>query len=324
MEPRRHRAGTGSDHAAREIDAMTVAHAAIGRRRRPDRARWRPPAAGARRGALAAGTLVLVLAAACGEDRERMAERSGGGPVWIERVARSATGAAAPRPALLVMLHGIGADENDLVPLAGYVDPRFTVVTLRAPRRYQVGHAWFDLDIRPGGSIRPDVAQARQTLADLVEWLRAAPRRLGTDPTRTFLLGFSQGAIMSLGVLRTVPDLLAGVVALSGSSPDGLFESRAPRDRVGRVPLLVVHGTRDDVLPLEHGRRARDAFAAVSTDLTYREYPVGHGIDGPEIAFVAAWLTTRLERAGAPSGGDTPGTDGGDTPSTDGGDTPSN
>jgi phospholipase/carboxylesterase len=192
------------------------------------------------------------------------------------------------------MLHGIGADENDLFPLARHLDPRFRIVALRAPRTYQIGYSWFDLQIRNDGTILPNAAQAGETLDDLIAWIRAAPQRHQSNPRRTFLLGFSQGAIMSLGVLRTAPELLAGVVALSGASPDGLFAPRADAGAVARVPLLIAHGSLDDVLPPEHGRRARVSFAG-SADLTYREYAVGHGIGGDEIAFVTQWLSARLD-----------------------------
>jgi phospholipase/carboxylesterase len=232
--------------------------------------------------------LVVLALAACG-----MGDVPMSAPTWVERTV--APRQADARPPLLVLLHGIGADENDLLPLAPLVDPRFTVTSLRAPRPYHGGWAWFDLGFRADGSVVPDVAGARAAEADLVAWLAAAPARHGTDADRTFLLGFSQGAMMALGALGTVPERLAGVVALSGRTPEGLFEVRAPSDAIGRVPLLVAHGTHDDVLPVENGRRIRAAFAPTSRDLTYREFPVGHGIAPEEMQLVARWLTDHLD-----------------------------
>lgn len=193
------------------------------------------------------------------------------------------------------MLHGIGADENDLFPLAGELDARFRVVSLRAPYDYHTGHAWFRIDFGSDGSLKPDVAQARATLADLVRWLDAAPTRFGADPTRTYLLGFSQGAMMSIGVLRTAPERVAGVVALSGRADEAVFEVRADREAIARVPLLIAHGLYDDVLPIADGRRSRDAFQNLSRDFTYREFPIRHGIDGGELGLVAQWLTAHLD-----------------------------
>jgi phospholipase/carboxylesterase len=234
--------------------------------------------------------LVLCWLASCG---------AGAGPVisppaWVERPLPARQQIDGRPPPLLVLLHGIGADENDLFPLAQRLDPRFTVVSLRAPHRYHQGWAWFHIDFQPGGTVVPDVAQARATLADLLRWLQAEPGRLGTDPRCTFLLGFSQGAMMSLGVLRSEPERLAGVVALSGRPSEELFEPRAAREAIAAVPLLVAHGTLDDVLPIAQGRSTRDAFASLSRDFTYREFPIGHAISEEEMALVAAWLSARL------------------------------
>jgi phospholipase/carboxylesterase len=214
-------------------------------------------------------------------------------PNWTARVAEPRQAATGSLP-LLVLLHGIGADENDLFPLAADLDPRLTVVSLRAPHRYYAGHAWFHLDVRPGGQLVPDVAQARAALADLDRWLAAAPGRYGTDPRRTFLLGFSQGAMMGLGVLCTTPGRLAGVIALSGRSPKGLFDCPADRTEVARVPLFVAHGTLDDVLPVSQGRAIRDEFQRLSTDFNYREFPIGHGISPDELELIASWLAQHL------------------------------
>jgi phospholipase/carboxylesterase len=243
-----------------------------------------------RLGGVAVAIAIAVAPTACGRG-----DRSVPASPLVERTVPPR--AAAPRPPLLVLLHGIGADERDLLPLADAVDPRFLVVSLRAPRPYHGGWAWFDLDFRPGGEVVPDAAGAADALATLVAWLNEAPGRLGTDPARTYLLGFSQGAMMAIGVLGTVPERLAGVVALSGREPARLFPLRAAPEAVARVPLLVAHGTHDDVLPVEHGRRTRDAFASLSRDFTYREFPVGHGISDDEVALVAGWLAARLDQA---------------------------
>ncbi len=216
---------------------------------------------------------------------------------FFERVApprvappRVATGTPSP---LLVLLHGIGADENDLLAIGPMLDPRLTVVSLRAPRPYDGGWSWFDVDFLPGGRVVPDVAQARAALRGLVAWLADAPARFGTDPARTFLLGFSQGAMMALGVLFTTPERLAGVVALSGRHAD-LFPAPASPDAIARVPVLVAHGLHDDVLPVAHGRATREALAPLVRDFTYREFPIAHGIDDDEIALVRDWLRARL------------------------------
>jgi phospholipase/carboxylesterase len=216
-------------------------------------------------------------------------------PTWIERTLPARERPLPEEvPPLLVLLHGIGADENDLFPLATRLDPRLTIVSLRAPRPYHGGFAWFDIAFLPDGRVVPDAAGARQALDDLARWIAAAPTRLGTDPARTFLLGFSQGAMMSLGALATEPDRLAGVIALSGRYPADLFDGASRRETIARVPLLVAHGTFDDVLPVENGRKTRDALQSLSRDFTYREFPVGHAISDAELDLVAGWLRKHL------------------------------
>src|SRR5262245_35310468 len=196
-------------------------------------------------------------------------------------------------PPLLVMLHGIGADERDLLPLAQCLDPRLVVASLRAPHDYAVGYSWFPIAFRRDGEVVPDVAPARAPLAALVAWLAAAPARLRTDPARTYLLGFSQGAMMSLGALVTAPERLRAVIALSGRFAATLFEATAPADAVARVPVLVAHGQYDDVVPVTHGRGVRDTLASRTTDLTYQEFPIGHEISPDEVDLIARWMAAR-------------------------------
>jgi phospholipase/carboxylesterase len=236
---------------------------------------------------------LLLPLAACGGGGGREPSTTTA-PAFAERVAAPRRPIPGTPPPLLVLLHGIGADEDDLFPLAGKVDPRFRVVSLRAPHPYGGGFAWFHVGFGFAGRLRADVAQAAAALADLVRWLGAAPGRLGTDPRRTFLLGFSQGAMMSLAALGAAPERLAGVVALSARDPGEVVAPNASEAAVARVPVLLCHGTGDDVIPVALGRAARETLATRVRDLTYREFPIGHAISGEEMQVVAAWLAERL------------------------------
>jgi phospholipase/carboxylesterase len=198
-------------------------------------------------------------------------------------------------PPLLVLLHGLGGDESNLIPLAAHLDPRFLVVSVRAPRPHHPGYAWFRLTWRAAGDVEPDATQARESLAGLVRWIGAAPARLGADRRQVFLLGFSQGAMMSFGVLRAAPERLAGVVALSGHFDEDLFDEVAAEDAVARVPLFVAHGTDDEVLPIASGRAIRDFFTPRVRDFRYREYAIAHAIGPDELRDVAEWLRRRIE-----------------------------
>ena len=243
---------------------------------------------------LVAATLAALGACAGGDKTAVTTPSQQTAPAWVARVAEARRPEPGRAPALLVMLHGIGADENDLFPLGRHLDPRFTVVSLRAPHDYHGGFAWFPIEFRPDGSVIPDLVAANATVDDLVRWIAAAPAKYGTDPKRTFLLGFSQGSMMALGALRAAAERLAGVVALSGRATGaGAAEAAIT------VPVFVAHGTHDDVLPVAEGHRLRDTLGPRCKDFTYHEYPVGHGIADAEIDDVATWLTTHLDTISA-------------------------
>ena len=198
------------------------------------------------------------------------------------------------RPPLLVLLHGIGADENDLLPLADALDPRFLVASVRAPfEAAPMGNAWFAIDFRTTPP-RNDLAQAEESRQALCALLPELQARHGADASRTFLLGFSQGAAMALAVALTRPDLVHGLVLHSGRVLPGVAAQAAPPEALARLEALVVHGVDDDVLPVRCGREIRDLLAPWLGDrLTYREHDAGHFVTPATLDDVAAWLAAR-------------------------------
>ena len=200
------------------------------------------------------------------------------------------------RPPLLVMLHGVGADEHDLLPLAAHLDPRLLVASVRAPREYPaMGYAWFDIDwstVPP----RYDLAQAEESRAALCALLPALVAEHGTDPARTFLLGFSQGGAMALAVALTRPELVRGLVVHSGRLFPELRRRAAPREALARLDALVLHGVDDPVIPVERGQEIRDALEPLLGDrLVYAEHEAGHEITPASLDDVAWWLRARVD-----------------------------
>jgi phospholipase/carboxylesterase len=193
----------------------------------------------------------------------------------------------------LVLLHGRGADQFDLLPLADALDPdrRLVVVTPRGPLALPPGGAhWYAL----GGIPTPDPGTFGPTRAALAAWLDALPERTGTPWERTVLGGFSQGSVMSyalgLGAGRPSP---AGIVALSGFLPEVPGFELALAER-GRLPVAIGHGSFDPVIPVQFGRDAAERLTAAGLDVTYRESPVAHGIDPRFVAELRDWLATTL------------------------------
>jgi phospholipase/carboxylesterase len=196
-----------------------------------------------------------------------------------------------PHPTLL-LLHGRGADEHDLLGLADELDPRLYVVSARAPLTMGPGFAWYHLvDIG-----NPDLTSFKASLTGLTRFVEALPSAYPIDPSRIYTLGFSQGAMMAGSLLLIRPTLPSGTVMLSGYLP---LNAGLPVDQAGLVgrPVFAGHGTVDPVIPIEAARQARDYLTRAGTALTYREYPIPHYIAPNELSDVSAWLTEELGSA---------------------------
>ncbi len=196
---------------------------------------------------------------------------------------------------LLLLLHGFGSNEDDLFSLSPYLDERFLVVSARAPVTLAPGsYAWFSLGFAPEGVIINN-EEAESSRLILRKFIDQVAGFYGADPRAIYLMGFSQGAMMSLAVALTNPTLAAGVVVMSGRLlPQTLKQIPDPASLVG-LPIFAAHGTRDLVLPIGHGREMRDNLSALPVDLTYREYQMAHEVSAESLRDVALWLKAQLD-----------------------------
>jgi phospholipase/carboxylesterase len=201
--------------------------------------------------------------------------------------ARIRPAAGTPEGAL-VLFHGRGADELDLFPLLEAFDPerRLIGATPRGPLSLPPGGAhWYVL----GGIGTPEARTFFASYNAASEWLDAfvAEHQLGFE--RVVLGGFSQGGVMTyslgLGAGRPHP---AGLIALSSFIPTvaGFSLDLSPP----LPPVAIGHGTRDNVIGVEWGRRARATLEAAGADVLYRETPMFHQIDPDFIGEIAEWL----------------------------------
>jgi phospholipase/carboxylesterase len=196
---------------------------------------------------------------------------------------RPAAGEAA---GLLVLHHGRGSDELDLLGLADVLDPerRLHVVTPRAPLQFAgaPGNHWYVVP-RVG---YPDPDTFRSSYAQLGAFHDELFERTGLGPERTVLGGFSQGSVMSyalgLGADRPAP---AGILAFSGFVP--VVEGWAP---ARKPPAFIAHGRQDPVMDIAFARAAHELLP----DADYHESDAGHYIDPAHIAPARDWLATTL------------------------------
>jgi phospholipase/carboxylesterase len=188
----------------------------------------------------------------------------------------------------LVLIHGRGADENDLFPLLDALDPerRFVGATPRGPLSLPPGGAhWYAL----GGIGTPEATTFHASYAAGSEWLDGFLAEHGIGPDRLVLGGFSQGGVMTyslgLGSGRPRPTAL---IALSSFIPsvDGFELDLSPP----LPPIAIGHGTLDPVIGVEWGRQAREALEAAGAEVLYRETPMYHQIDADFVLEIAGWL----------------------------------
>lgn len=198
---------------------------------------------------------------------------------------------------LLILHHGRGSDEHDLLTLADVLDPthRLHVVTPRAPLELpdSPGYHWY-LVPRVGYPDPDSFDAARHQLGELHDELW---QRTGVKPERTMLGGFSMGAVMSyvmaFSAERPAP---AGVLAFSGfiASVEQWQPDLANRTA---VRVFIAHGKRDQVIGVEFARAAAKRLREAGLPVEYHESEAGHHIDPREIPAASAWLTDTLERS---------------------------
>jgi len=198
------------------------------------------------------------------------------------------------KPPLLLLLHGYGANEDDLFSLAPYLDGHFMIVSARAPIVLQpMSYAWFNLGFTPQGIVvnPEEVESSRRTIH---KFLGEIVEAYDCDPKAVYLMGFSQGAMVSLAVALTYPGSAAGGVGVSGRVTPQTLEQIADKDTLTGLPIFVAHGSRDMLIPISQGRDARAKLAELPVDLTYREYDMGHEISYDSLKDVTEWLKGRL------------------------------
>lgn len=191
---------------------------------------------------------------------------------------------------LLVLHHGRGTDERDLLGLADVLDPerRLYVVTPRAPLTLagSPGYHWY-LVPRVG---YPDLQTFHAAHVALAELHDALWEETGIEPARTVLGGFSMGAVMSYAMAFSAErPAVAGVLAFSGFVPTVEDWSPEFEDRQD-TRAFIAHGRRDPIMEIDFAHRARELLVAAGIAVDYHESDLGHQIDPRHLAAAAEWL----------------------------------
>jgi phospholipase/carboxylesterase len=202
-------------------------------------------------------------------------------------VAHQAPRKPAPgKPPLLVLLHGFGANEQDLLPMAARLDPRLAVASIRGPYEIRPGsYSWMN------GNTADELDNARKVIIECIDQVADS---MGADRSRVYLAGFSQGAMLTLAIALTEPEKIAGAAVLSGRLVAAVRDNHATPERLRGFPILVTHGTDDQQIPVRSAREIRQALKPMGVALEYREFESGHYISDFNVGVLDQWLKRQL------------------------------
>lgn len=205
---------------------------------------------------------------------------------------------AANPTATVLLMHGLGADGADFVPIAEQLElsavgpvrflfPNAPVMPVSINGGYQMP-AWYDI-LGADLTQREDEAGLRKTQASINSLIAAEIAR-GIPASRIVIAGFSQGCAMALMTGLRYPERLAGIIGLSGYLPlaDKLAAERSAANH--GLPVFLGHGRRDGVVPLAAAAATRDALAALAYPVDWHEYAMEHSVCMEEVADINSWL----------------------------------
>lgn len=192
---------------------------------------------------------------------------------------------------VLILLHGYGSNEQDLFSFASELPSDSYVISVRAPYDMMYGsYAWYAINFDANENKFSDIGQARQSRDLLVQCIDELVQTYPIDPKQVTLIGFSQGCILSYSIAVSYPEKVQRVVALSGYfNTDIAVEGFEEKD-LKHLQIFASHGSVDQVVPVEWARKAAPKLEALGVQVTYKEYPVGHGIAPQNFFDFRDWL----------------------------------
>jgi phospholipase/carboxylesterase len=194
------------------------------------------------------------------------------------------------KPPLLILLHGVGSNEQDLFRFAGELPDNFLVISARAPFTISEGrYKWYDVDFSSGVP-RINLEQAEKSRLILLNFINQLKEKHSFNEDEIYLCGFSQGAIMSFSVGLTRPDKIKGIITLSGRVLSEIKNQIANVDKLKSLKALVIHGKNDEVLSVNYARQSKNLLDSLHIQNDYFELNMGHTITSEVIEIIDKWL----------------------------------
>ncbi|MBL4643054.1 MAG: dienelactone hydrolase family protein [Flavobacteriaceae bacterium] len=197
-------------------------------------------------------------------------------------------------PPVLILLHGYGSNEEDLFSFASELPDKLLIVSARAPYDMNSGgFAWYAITLDANDEKFSDLDEARKSLTKIAAFIDYVKTTYKTAPNNTFLLGFSQGTILSYALSLNYPNKVNHVIALSGYINDELVPENVSTLNI-TTDYYISHGDVDQILPVEWARKAPEYLNTNNLKNVYSEYPVGHGVAPQNFYSFKSWIEERL------------------------------
>jgi phospholipase/carboxylesterase len=210
---------------------------------------------------------------------------------------RAAPGSGKTK-SLVILLHGYGADGNDLFGLSGPLGQQMPDTVFRSPnapekcRVNPMGYQWFPISWLDGSPESEMEAGFRRSAEILDQYITGAMAEEGVGPAETALVGFSQGTMMSLHVAPRRPEPLAGIVGFSGRLHSG---ENLQAEAVSKPPVLLIHGDQDEMIPVAALAEASEGLTNAGFQVqTHISHGIGHGIAPDGLGLALGFLMKNL------------------------------
>lgn len=199
----------------------------------------------------------------------------------------------AEKPPLLILLHGYGSNEQDLFSFAEELPDELLIVSAQAPLSIGFGsYAWYSINFDDVNGKFSDLKEAKQSMDKIMLFIDQIKNKYNTNSDKTFLLGFSQGAILSYSLSFFYPNKIQHVIALSGYINTELLPATISKEI--KTDYYCSHGIVDQVLPIGWARKSKPFLDNLSLKNRYSEYNVGHGVAPQNFYSFKTWIEKRM------------------------------
>jgi phospholipase/carboxylesterase len=194
-------------------------------------------------------------------------------------------------PPLLLLMHGVGSNEQDMFSMADQLPGNFLIISARGPLTIGPNSfAWFQVSFSSGVPVINSV-QAENSRNTIIEFIESLKTQYSFNEKKVSIGGFSQGGIMSYSVGLTRPDLIKGIAVMSGRLLKEVRPQIASPDELKKLKVFISHGISDNVLSIEYAREAKAYLKTLNITPAYKEFEAGHTVNNEMLSGLVDWLS---------------------------------